>query len=45
LKTIRLLLQYLLAALIPSWRFFDYVAPSPRLQFALVADANDAAQN
>jgi hypothetical protein len=35
------MLQYLLPALIPSWRFFDYVAPSPRIEFALVARAED----
>jgi hypothetical protein len=36
------MLQYLLPALIPSWRFFDYVAPSPRIEFALAARADDA---
>ncbi|MGC3983182.1 MAG: hypothetical protein QM808_18155 [Steroidobacteraceae bacterium] len=29
-------LQLLLPALLPSWRFFDYIAPSPRIQFALL---------
>jgi hypothetical protein len=29
-------LQLLLPALIPSWRFFDYIAPSPRIQYALL---------
>ncbi len=30
------LLQLLLPALLPSWRFFDYIAPSPRIQYALL---------
>ena len=29
-------LKLLLPALIPSWRFFDVIAPSPRIQFALL---------
>jgi hypothetical protein len=36
------MLQYLLPALIPSWRFFDSIAPSPRIEFALVARSDDA---
>lgn len=32
----------LLPALIPSWRFFAWIAPSPRIEFA-VAAAGDAA--
>ena len=35
--------QYLLPALIPSWRFFDYIAPSPRIEFAVVAKVDDPA--
>lgn len=35
------MLQYLLPALIPSWRFFDYIAPSPRIEYAIVANADD----
>jgi hypothetical protein len=34
-------LKLLLPALIPSWRFFDWVAPSPRIEFALLATAQD----
>jgi hypothetical protein len=30
-------LQLLLPALLPSWRFFDYIAPSPRIQYALLS--------
>ncbi|HEC18104.1 MAG TPA: hypothetical protein ENI97_02035 [Gammaproteobacteria bacterium] len=26
-------LKFLLPALVPSWRFFDVIAPSPRIQF------------
>jgi hypothetical protein len=33
LKTLKLLLP----AIIPSWRFFDIIAPSPRIEFALLA--------
>lgn len=33
-------LKLLLPALIPSWRFFDGVAPSPRIEFALLKIAN-----
>ena len=35
LQTVKLLLP----ALIPSWRFFSTIAPSPRIEFALL-DAN-----
>lgn len=37
----QLMLQYLLPGLIPSWRFFDYIAPSPRIEYAIVANADD----
>lgn len=37
--------KLLLPALVPSWRFFDIIAPSPRIQYALLpaaqADAAD----
>jgi hypothetical protein len=29
-------LQLLLPALIPSWNFFDVIAPSPRVEYALI---------
>ena len=35
--------RYVLPALIPSWRFFDYIAPSPRIEFAVVAAVDDPA--
>lgn len=35
LKTLKLLLP----ALIPSWRFFDEIAPSPRIEFTLLKTA------
>ena len=35
-------LRLLLPALIPSWRFFDTIAPSPRIEFALLKTAQDA---
>ncbi len=41
LKQVGRLFQYLLPALIPSWRFFDYIGPSPRMQFAIVAKPDD----
>lgn len=34
-------LQLLLPALIPSWRFFDVIAPSPRIEFGLMHTAQD----
>jgi len=34
-------LQLLAPALIPSWNFFDVVAPSPRIEFALAAAPDD----
>jgi hypothetical protein len=34
-------LRLLLPALIPSWRFFDAVAPSPRVEFALLRSLED----
>ena len=37
LKTLKLLFP----ALIPSWNFFDVIAPSPRIQYALFNDEND----
>jgi len=36
LRTILNTLALLFPALIPSWRFFDVIAPSPRIQFCLV---------
>lgn len=38
LQTIKLLLP----ALIPSWRFFDWIAPSPRIEFALLETMQDS---
>jgi hypothetical protein len=37
LHTVKLLLP----ALIPSWRFFDQVAPSPRIEFRALASLQD----
>ena len=34
-------LKLLLPALIPSWRFFDAVGPSPRIEFALLEAPQD----
>jgi hypothetical protein len=34
-------LKLLLPALIPSWRFFDAIAPSPRIEFALLQNAQE----
>ena len=34
-------LKLLLPALIPSWNFFDVIAPSPRIQFALLNKEDD----
>jgi uncharacterized protein (UPF0248 family) len=41
LKTVKLLLP----ALIPSWRFFDTMAPSPRIEFTLLKAAHDVPEN
>jgi len=35
-------LKLLLPALIPSWRFFDVIAPSPRIEYALLETAQEA---
>ena len=35
-------LKLLLPALIPSWNFFDVIAPSPRIQFRLLNSKNEA---
>lgn len=35
-------LQLLLPALIPSWNFFDVIAPSPRVEYALTTLAGAA---
>ncbi|NOX28407.1 MAG: hypothetical protein GXP21_09550 [Gammaproteobacteria bacterium] len=34
-------LKLLLPALLPSWRFFDFIAPSPRIQFALLRSEDE----
>lgn len=36
-------LKLLLPAIIPSWRFFDMIAPSPRIEFTLLATPQDTA--
>jgi hypothetical protein len=36
-------LALLLPALIPSWRFFDVIAPSPRIEFAMLASPDSVA--
>ncbi len=38
-------LKLLLPALIPSWRFFDTIAPSPRIEFARLETAHDTAES
>ena len=35
-------LRLLLPALIPSWNFFDVIAPSPRVEYALTVGRDDA---
>lgn len=40
LKTFKLLLP----ALIPAWNFFDWIAPSPRIEYALQNSAEEAPQ-
>ena len=37
--------KLLLPALIPSWRFFDVIAPSPRIEFALLEHAQNTAND
>jgi len=34
--------KLLLPALIPSWNFFDVIAPSPRIEYALLRSVGDA---
>jgi len=38
-------LKLLLPALIPSWRFFDIIAPSPRIEFALLRSEGETPAN
>lgn len=38
------LLGLLAPALIPSWNFFDWIAPSPRIEYALTASEDGAAE-
>ena len=33
-------LKLLIPALLPSWNFFDYITPSPRIQFTLLKHEN-----
>ncbi len=35
------ILKLLIPALIPSWNFFDIIAPSPRVQYALLESENE----
>jgi hypothetical protein len=35
-------LRLLLPALIPSWKFFDVIAPSPRIEYALASASTEA---
>ena len=37
-------LKLLLPVLIPSWRFFDGVAPSPRIEYALLGAVDETAK-
>ena len=41
LKSVKLLIP----AIIPSWNFFDSIAPSPRIQFSLLKSETDAIRN
>lgn len=36
------ILKLLLPALFPSWRFFDVIAPSPRIQFTLLSSEDES---
>ena len=38
-------LKLLLPALIPSWRFFDVIAPSPRVEFRLLETEQGSAED
>lgn len=38
-------LSLLVPALIPSWRFFDRIAPSPRIEFAVLQHAQETASH
>lgn len=38
------MIKLLLPALIPSWRFFDEITPSPRIEFALLQSEADVPQ-
>ena len=37
-------LKLLIPALLPSWRFFDFIAPSPRVQYALLNTQDETAR-
>lgn len=38
-------LKLFLPVLAPSWRFFDGIAPSPRIEFTLLKTAQDTSEN
>ena len=38
-------LQLILPAWIPSWRFFDEIAPSPRIEYALLSTSDEKPTN
>ena len=39
------LIKLLLPALFPSWRFFDVIAPSPRVEHVLIHDSRDEGES
>lgn len=41
IKTMLKTLTLILPALLPSWRFFDVIAPSPRIEFTLLKAPED----
>ncbi len=45
MRTMLSIVKLLLPALIPSWRFFDTIAPSPRIEFTLLKTADDVPEN
>ncbi|MEZ5660311.1 MAG: hypothetical protein R3E83_17785 [Burkholderiaceae bacterium] len=39
------ILRLLVPALIPAWNFFDWIAPSPRIEFSRLRTPGDASEH
>ena len=38
------IIKLIIPALLPSWNFFDYITPSPRIEYTLLQQENEASE-